>query len=573
MIGVSFLFSSADRRLRENVQLHPRRCKSHATCGQVCANVVGLVSSTTRNLSTPIAGPWFIRARSESQAFEPETAQFRHVIMLALCRVRLAGASTALRLNMNAAVSCTPCLTRSSCVLAASCSRLSTNICLQSSAHSYNNDSDTPYASSKSMCSTNASFLSRGIYRGFSAGVAARSESVGSTWIPALGIAVEGHSVYVDPFQLAANDLGTMTRSIRETVSVLQHPVLDRAASHLLSLHGKRLRPIIVILMGHATSLLTSASDLARTALLSRSSATRPSSSSLHQPLLDSQLRLAEITEMIHAASLLHDDVIDTSDSRRGFPTVNNVFGNQLAVLAGDFLLARASVALARLRDCDVVELLSTVIEHLVRGEVIQMNSAGSSLGEQRGPFVGGIGDVSEEDARRQRHYHQPEGLFESYMAKTFFKTASLMANSCRAVTMLAGHGRDVADAAYAYGEHLGIAFQLVDDMLDFTSTASTLGKPVLNDLRQGQATAPVLFALDLFPQEVEPMLLRRFRNNSDVEETLRLVQLSDGIEKTRALAANHARTAVTALANCIPPSAARSALVNIAVHVLTRQR
>jgi hexaprenyl-diphosphate synthase len=393
-------------------------------------------------------------------------------------------------------------------------------------------------------------------------GSRAAEEAAGDSWVSCLGMSIEGHSSAVDPFRLVASDLEIMTRSVRETVSVLQHPVLDRAASHLLSLHGKRLRPIIVILMGRATALLKSTSSAPLPAL------------PVPRALLDSQLRLAEITEMIHAASLLHDDVIDTADRRRGMPTVNSVFGNQLAVLAGDFLLARASVALARLRDCDVVELLSTVIEHLVRGEVIQMNGGKSNSSvNHRAAGCGGIGDVSQVDAERQRHYHNPDGLFETYMAKTFFKTASLMANSCRAVTMLAGHSRSAADAAYLYGEHLGISFQLVDDMLDFTSSKSVLGKPVLHDLAQGHATAPVLFALETFPDKLGPMITRRFRNEGDVQAVVRMVDEADGIGQTRALATSHARRAVVALVEAMPPSDARSALVNVADHVLARRQ
>lgn len=447
------------------------------------------------------------------------------------------------------------------------------------------------------------------------------------SWVPSLGIAVDGHCSSVDPFRVVAPDLETMTRSVRETVSVLQHPVLDRAASHLFSLHGKRIRPVIVILMGHATANLKNETTDAliagpRERMEVRTENTRRGSHRLSLPhnllpgplggaahavgavaqmisnvlpsqealgeveentsvqstaLLESQLRLAEITEMIHAASLLHDDVIDTSDSRRGVASVNSMFGNHLAVLAGDFLLARASVALARLRDCDVVELLSTVIEHLVRGEVIQMNGgekgASALYNGSRGAGFGGIGDASEEDVKRQKQYHEPNGIFETYMAKTFFKTASLMANSCRAVTMLAGHSQASADAAYAYGEHLGIAFQLVDDMLDFTSTSSALGKPVLNDLQQGHATAPVLFALDSFPERLGAMIERRFGQSGDVEAALDMVHEVDGIEQTRALAAHHARSAVVSLSEALPPSDARSALINIAEHVLTRSK
>lgn len=379
----------------------------------------------------------------------------------------------------------------------------------------------------------------------------ARVEQQGHhTWVPSLAVAIPGHSSHVDPFRLVEADLESMTRSIRETVSVLQHPVLDRAASHLLSLHGKRFRPIMVILMAHSTAMLTAASCGAPVP---------------PQPILASQLRLAEITELIHAASLLHDDVIDVADTRRGELSVNSLFGNQLAVLAGDFLLARASVALARLRDCDVVELLSTVIEHLVRGEVIQMKGG-------IGGILGGIGDVREEDRHMQTKYHSPGSAFESYMAKTFFKTASLIANSCRAVTMLAGHSEQVADVAYTYGENVGIAFQLVDDMLDMTAEAATLGKPVFNDLRNGHATAPILFALEEFP-ELQPMVDRRFSRAGDVEAAISIVERSDGLEKTRELATNHARIAVDSLVAALPPSEHRSALINLADNVLTRRR
>ena len=369
-------------------------------------------------------------------------------------------------------------------------------------------------------------------------------------WIQSLGVSIPGHSRKADPFRLVMTDLEQMTKSVLNTVSVLQHPVLDRAASYLLSLHGKRFRPIIVILMAHATALVTAASC----------GAPVPPA-----PILSSQLRLAEITELIHAASLLHDDVIDLADKRRGVISVNSLFGNQLAVLAGDFLLARASIALARLRDCDVVELLSTVIEHLVRGEVIQMKGG-------IGKVLGGIGDATEAETEAKSKYHHPTSLFEHYLAKTFFKTASLIANSSRAVTMLAGHDVKVADAAYVYGENIGIAFQLVDDMLDMTADESHLGKPVFNDLKQGHATAPVLYALELFP-ELQDMIDRRFKGEGDVERTVEMVDKADGLRKTKELAAAHARKGVEALVLALPPSDYRSALVNLADVVLTRTR
>lgn len=376
----------------------------------------------------------------------------------------------------------------------------------------------------------------------------------------------------VDAFSIVRDDLDTMTQSIRETVSVLQHPSLDRAATHLLSLHGKRIRPIIVLLVAHATAAMTNKT-------ITNNSENDRSQSRPQQHIEPCQIRLAEITELIHAASLLHDDVIDVADTRRGTLTVNSMFGNQLAVLAGDFLLARASVALARLRDCEVVELLSTVIEHLVRGEVIQMRNGNNKS------IHGGIGDVTTVTTNQSSDrsdingntnenwfYNNSEDPFDIYLSKTFFKTASLIANSCRAVTMLAHHSQSTSAAAYEFGQGVGIAFQLIDDMLDLTAASSVLGKPVLNDLRQGVITAPVLFAADMFPDIVHPIAQRRCSGDGDIDTLLDLIDRADGLEKTRQLATSHAQRAVQAIVDAFPPSPHRSALVNLADFVLRRQ-
>jgi geranyl diphosphate synthase len=232
------------------------------------------------------------------------------------------------------------------------------------------------------------------------------------------------------------------------------------------------------------------------------------------------QQRLAEVTELIHVASLLHDDVLDNAATRRGLRALNIEMGNKLAILAGDFLLARASVTLASLRDADVIMLLSTVIEHLVTGEVMQSTA-------------------------------RPEELlsFDFYTRKTHFKTASLIAKSCKAVALLGGQPAEVAEHAYEYGRHLGLAFQYVDDVLDFTGTALALGKPALSDLRSGIATGPLLW-----------------------------VQDSTGVQQTRDLATQHAASARESLARMPQPqsehaAAARDALVELTHIVLRRTK
>merc|ERR1719491_1563283 len=217
--------------------------------------------------------------------------------------------------------------------------------------------------------------------------------------------------------------------------------------------------------------------------------------------LEEQQYRLAEISEMIHTASLFHDDVIDGADTRRGAPAVHKVFGNKMAILAGDYLLARASIFLARLRDVEVVETMSTIIEHLVRGEVMQM----------KGTITTSSNNTSTTNLAEER--------LIQYLRKNFYKTASLMANSCKSAAILGGYNDTIVTAAYRYGKHLGVAFQLVDDILDFDGSASVMGKPALADLHAGLATAPVLFAAEMFPLEMQPLMERKFREEGDIDK------------------------------------------------------
>ena len=265
-----------------------------------------------------------------------------------------------------------------------------------------------------------------------------------------------------DPFAYVSTDLRSINSSIRELLGV-DHPILSTVAKYFFDWDGgKKVRPALVLLMAHAVNqhmaattggrytpkgnFSPSASEVeaANRACAAGMPSVLPGEARVALPaqvVLPLQRRLAEITELIHTASLLHDDVIDGADTRRGVGSVNHVFGNKLAILAGDFLLARASVCLARLRNIPCVELLSSVIEHLVKGEVMQMHT---SLRED-----GGM-----------------RAAFDLYLRKTYYKTGSLIANSCKGIAILGGYPDDVAQAAYKYGLHVGMAFQLVDDML-----------------------------------------------------------------------------------------------------------
>ncbi|MBE8966269.1 solanesyl diphosphate synthase [Nostocales cyanobacterium LEGE 12452] len=314
-------------------------------------------------------------------------------------------------------------------------------------------------------------------------------------------------------FTPVETDLRLLADNLKQLVGN-RHPILFAAAEHLFGAGGKRIRPAIVLLISRATML--------------------------EQDITPRHRRLAEITEMIHTASLVHDDVVDESDVRRGVPTVHSLFGNRIAILAGDFLFAQSSWYLANLDNLEVVKLLSEVIMDLATGEIQQ--------GLNR--FDAGIS-------------------IETYIEKSYYKTASLIANSSKAAGLLSEVSRETVEHLYSYGRHFGIAFQIVDDILDFTSTTDTLGKPVGSDLKSGNLTAPVLFALAEKPS-LEVLIEREFAQEGDLEQALALIQDSQGIQQARELAAHHAKLAIEHLA-VLPSSESHQALINIAEYTLSR--
>lgn len=308
-------------------------------------------------------------------------------------------------------------------------------------------------------------------------------------------------------------DLSLLTENLKNLVGA-RHPILYAAAEHLFGAGGKRIRPAIVLLLARATC---------------------PGSE-----LTTKHRRLAEITEMIHTASLVHDDVVDESAVRRGVPTVHSHFGNRVAVLAGDFLFAQSSWYLANLDNLTVVKLLSQVIMDLAEGEIQQgLNRFDTSLS------------------------------IEAYLEKSYCKTASLIANSAKAAGVLSGVDEALTDDLYSYGRNLGLAFQIVDDILDFTSSTETLGKPACSDLLTGNLTAPVLYALEETPY-LGKLIEREFAEEGDFEQAIDLIHQSQGIARARQLASDHVQQAVDNL-KALPPSAALQALVDLSKYVLRR--
>jgi len=330
----------------------------------------------------------------------------------------------------------------------------------------------------------------------------------------------------VDPFGLVREELAPLSLEVRAQLEA-KHESLTDAAQHFFGAgntrEGKRVRPVIVLLMGRATQDADASEEVLE------GNAGR-------------QRRLAAITEIIHTASLIHDDVLDAADTRRGGQAVHKKHSNQAAVLSGDFLLARASVALAKLRRTQVVREMAKSLEALVQGELMQLKSS--------------------EEERLSLEY---------YLTKSYCKTASLMAYSCKSAALLSDHELDseIVIAAEKFGYHFGLAFQVIDDLLDFTETSDTLGKPGLQDMALGLSTAPVLYGIEDEPA-LRELVERKFSEPGDVQAAYDMVLKSDGLQKTKELATYHAQAAVDACC-ALPPGESRDGLVRLCHLVLSR--
>nr|AYR06261.1 prenyl transferase [Renouxia sp.] len=289
-------------------------------------------------------------------------------------------------------------------------------------------------------------------------------------------------------FSKIETDLDTLDYNLKKMISA-RHPILYAAAEHLLSAGGKRIRPAIILLVAKATNK--------------------------EEKLKPEHKRLAEITEIIHTASLIHDDVIDDCNTRRGVQTVHNAFSNKIAILAGDFLFAQSSWYLANLNNLEVVQIISKVITDFAEGEMIQ-----------------GLTNFD------------PSISIDKYIEKSFYKTASLIAYSCKGSAMLSNANTNTQNSFYNYGKHIGLAFQIIDDILDIIGSYQYLGKPAGSDLKNGNLTCPLLFSLNECP-ELYTFINREFQNRGDLENTIKLIKKTNGLQRAKDLAMEHAQTSL----------------------------
>lgn len=295
---------------------------------------------------------------------------------------------------------------------------------------------------------------------------------------------------------------------------------VHRGAHHLLDQGGKRLRPLCVAL---AARMGEGFDDAAR--------------------------ELAVAVELVHCATLLHDDVVDDGDQRRGAPAARTIYGNAASIFAGDWLLIHA---LQRVRRVDVdgtLDRLLAIIDEMIAAESLQLESRG------------------ELDLGAERYFAVVEG-----------KTAALFRWAMYAGARAGGASETEAKALETYGDHLGVAFQLVDDLLDYGGDADTTGKALFADLREGKATHPLILARERDPA-VDGLVQTVLAQGGDDEALAEAhgllaeaIERCGAIEDCRALAADHARLAVEAL-EPFPDGPAKTALITVARATVHRER
>jgi octaprenyl-diphosphate synthase len=313
---------------------------------------------------------------------------------------------------------------------------------------------------------------------------------------------------------LIAADMAEVDRVIAQRLDS-GVPLVSTVSQYIISAGGKRIRPALVLLMSGALGY----QDTQR-----------------HN--------LAAIVEFIHTATLLHDDVVDESTLRRGRATANESFGNPASVLVGDFLYSRAFQMMVDSGEMRVMEVLADATNVIAEGEVLQlMNMHDASLDEA------------------------------GYLRVIRSKTAKLFEASTRLAAIMARSTPEVEAACADYGQALGTAFQVIDDVLDYDGDAQELGKNLGDDLREGKNTLPLIIAMQRAAEQ-ERLIIQRAIENGDMEalpDIVRIVRSTGSLEATRSSASLEAERAIAAL-HVLAPSPYRDALHALAAQLLDRR-
>ncbi len=313
---------------------------------------------------------------------------------------------------------------------------------------------------------------------------------------------------------LVAADMAEVDRVIADRLDS-GVPLVGEVARSIISAGGKRLRPVL---------LLLSCGALGYTG--------------------DQRHNLAAVVEFIHTATLLHDDVVDASTLRRGRPTANERFGNPASVLVGDFLYSRAFQMMVDADSMRVMQVLADATNVIAEGEVLQlMNMHDASLDE------------------------------EGYLRVIRSKTAKLFEASARLGAILARQEPAIEEACATYGQALGTAFQVIDDVLDYAGNTAEMGKNLGDDLREGKATLPLILAMQRGNAQQAATVRSAIETGSidQLDEIAAIVRATGALEATRSAAAAEAQRAIDA-AMRLPANAHREAMVTLAAQLLARR-
>ncbi len=313
---------------------------------------------------------------------------------------------------------------------------------------------------------------------------------------------------------LAADDMLAVDALIRQS---LQSDVMlvSQVSEYIVTSGGKRLRPLIVLLAAKALGYSG-----------------------------DKQIQAAAIIEFIHTATLLHDDVVDSSYRRRGKDTANTVFGNQASVLVGDFLYSRAFQMMVNVGRMQVMQILADATNTIAAGEVMQLMNV-----------------------------HDPDVTEQAYRKVIYRKTARLFEAGAQIAAILAD--RDPADEAamIRYGQNLGTAFQLVDDALDYDASPEELGKNLGDDLAEGKPTLPLIYAMEKCTESERQMIRSAVEEGGldHLDEIHTVIESTGALEYTAKRAQEAADIAIDALSS-IPDSEYKEALITIADFAVKRR-
>jgi len=293
-------------------------------------------------------------------------------------------------------------------------------------------------------------------------------------------------------------------------------PLVDQIAEHIIAGGGKRLRPLLVVLSARACAVQGAA-----------------------------HIEAAAFIEFIHTATLLHDDVVDGSSMRRGRHTANQVFGNQASVLVGDFVYSRAFQMMAALSSQPVMEIMAQATNVIAEGEVLQLMNA-----------------------------HDPDTTEARYLEVIYRKTAKLFEAGAEVAAVLAGAPPAIRAALASYGRHLGTAYQLVDDVLDYRSNPHERGKNLGEDLAEGKPTLPLIHALRNGSEAQQEAIREAIRQGglTQLQSVVTAIEATGGLEYAASRAREESDTALAALA-VVPDSSYKSslaALVRFAVEHTT---